>query len=162
MTASPTSLTEAGSFNDVTPGTPDANQRKYPGQADGQGCVYPSWVDTIGNQLGALHSHQTTPTWREYAEDMGNDQTRDGGTPDPLGGTDCAHPTQVDGQATDDTNNAEGPNATGTQVMSATSDQYVDRHNPFIYFQSVTDNRSYCDEHVVPLGTRHRRDRRPA
>ncbi|MBO0731205.1 MAG: hypothetical protein J2P57_18255, partial [Acidimicrobiaceae bacterium] len=90
---------------------------------------------------------------RQYSEDMGNDPARDGGSPDPQGGTDCAHPTQVNGQAGDDTNNAEGPNATGSQVKSATTDQYADRHNGFIYFHSVIDNPAYCDRHVVPLGT---------
>jgi hypothetical protein len=145
--------TGAGSYNDITPGTLDPNQVVYPGQVDGQGCVYPSSVQTIGNQLDARHPRSRTPMWREYAEDLGNDPARDGGTADPLGGTDCAHPTQVNGLAGDVTNNAEGPNATGSQVLSAISDQYVDRHNPFIYFHAVTDNTAYCAEHVVPLGT---------
>jgi hypothetical protein len=145
--------TQAGSYNDITPGNPDPDQTTYPGQVDGQGCVYPSSVQTIGNQLDAQRPFSFTPTWREYAEDMGNDPARDGGTPDPLGGTDCAHPTQAAGQAVDGTNNAEGPNATGSQVKSTVSDQYVDRHNPFIYFHSVTDNAASCARHIVPLGT---------
>ncbi len=143
----------AGSYNDITPGTPDPNQETYPGQVDGQGCVYPSSVKTIGNQLEPAHRESPIPAWRQYAEDMGNDPARDGGTPDPLGGTDCAHPTQVAGQAGDVTNSAEGPNATGTQIKSTISDQYVDRHNPFIYFHAVTRNARYCAQHVVPLGT---------
>jgi hypothetical protein len=145
--------TLAGSFNDITPGNPDPDQSTYPGQVDGQGCVYPAAVQTIGNQLDSAPHPHVTPTWREYAEDMGNDPARDGGTPDPLGGTDCAHPTQVTGQAADDTNAAEGPNATGSQVHSTVSDQYADRHNGFIYFHSVIDNAAYCADHVVPLGT---------
>lgn len=144
--------TEAGSYNDVTPGTLDPNQVTYPGQVDGQGCVYPSAVQTIGSQLDPL-ARGTTPSWREYAEDMGNLPARDGGTPDPLGGTDCAHPVQSGGAAVDGTNNAAGPNATGSQVLSAISDQYVDRHNPFVYFHSATDNPAYCAAHIVPLGT---------
>jgi hypothetical protein len=145
--------TEAGSFNDVTPGTLDPNQARYPGQVDGLGCVYPASVQTIGNQLDASPVRTSSISWREYAEDMGNDPARDGGRPDPLGGTDCAHPTQVNGQAGDDTNAAEGPNATGSQVKSLISDQYADRHNGVIYFHSVIDNPAYCDQHVVPLGT---------
>jgi hypothetical protein len=31
-------------------------------------------------------------TRRDYDEDMRIDPLRDGGTPDPSGGTDCAHP----------------------------------------------------------------------
>jgi hypothetical protein len=146
--------TEAGSFNDVTPGTPDADQTTYPGQVDGQGCVFPASVQTIGGQLDALKAPtKKKVNWREYAEDMGNDPVRDGGTPDPLGGTDCAHPVQTAGVAGDDTNAAEGPNATGSQVLSTTSDQYADRHNPFIYFHSVIDDSAECDRTVVPLGT---------
>jgi len=145
--------TFAGSFNDIAPGTPDPNPATEPGQVDGQGCVYPSSVQTIGNQLSALDRDGRGPTWREYAEDMGNVPTRDGGTADPLGGTDCAHPTQVTGLAADGTNSAQGPNATGSQVHAATADQYVDRHNPFIYFHAVTDGTAYCADHVVPLGT---------
>jgi phosphatidylinositol-3-phosphatase len=149
-----TSLTSlAGSYNDVTPGTLDPNQKLYPGQVDGQGCVFPASVQTIGNQLDEAYPRTTGSDWREYAEDMGNDPARDGGQPDPLGGTDCAHPAQVNGTGSDDTNNAEGPNATGTQVKSTTIDQYANRHNPFIYFHSVTDSKQLCDHDVVPLGT---------
>ena len=143
----------AGVYNDVTPGTLDPNQKLYPGQVDGEGCVFPRSVQTIGNQLDQAYPRTLSSDWREYAEDMGNDPARDGGVADPLGGTDCAHPVQVNGQATDDTNNAQGPNATGTQVESSVTDQYADRHNPFIYFHSVTDNARLCDQDVVPLGT---------
>ncbi|MGH3208339.1 MAG: alkaline phosphatase family protein [Trebonia sp.] len=146
-----TSLT--GVYQDVTPGTLDPNQTLYPGQVDGQGCVFPKTAATIGNQLDAAYPQALGSDWREYAEDMGNDPARDGGTADPLGGTDCAHPVQVSGTAADDTNNAEGPNATGTQVKSPVTDMYADRHNPFIYFHSVTDNTRLCDADVVPLGT---------
>jgi hypothetical protein len=69
---------------------------------------------------------------------MGNDRVRDGGTPDPLGGTDCAHPP-VGG--TDPTN------------FATATDQYANRHNPFIYFHSVIDDNARCNAHVVPLGT---------
>jgi hypothetical protein len=146
-----TSLT--GVFNDVTPGTLDPDQAKYPGQVDGQGCVFPKSVQTIGNQLDEAYPRTLSTDWRDYSEDMGNDPARDGGQADPLGGTDCAHPVQVNGQASDDTNAAEGPNATGSQITSTTTDQYADRHNPFIYFHSVIDNTRLCDQDVVPLGT---------
>jgi hypothetical protein len=130
----------AGAYNDVVPGTLDANHQKYPGQADGQGCVYPSAVQTIGDQLDAANHSKGRVTWRAYAEDMGNDAVRDGGTSDPLGGTDCAHPAQTNGVGVDDTNSATA------------TDQYATRHNGFMYFHSVTDNASSCAKHVVPLG----------
>jgi hypothetical protein len=142
-----------GAYNDINPGVPDTNPA-YPGQVDGTGCVYPSSVQTIGNQLDAAYPQTTGSNWRVYAEDMGNDPNRDGGVSDPLGGTDCAHPVQTDGTGTDYTEYAEGPNASGqTQVPSSTTDQYAARHDPFVYFHSVIDNPSTCNRDVVPLGT---------
>ncbi|RAG87174.1 phosphoesterase [Streptacidiphilus pinicola] len=155
VTGSDCTTATGGGYNDLLPGTPDADQGRYPGQLDGQGCVYPAAAQTVGDQLQAARRLPGLPTavdWRAYAEDMGNDPARDGGTPDPLGGTDCAHPTQTAGVAADGTNNAEGPNATGSQVKSSVSDQYVDRHNPFVWFHSVTDDAASCAHHVVPLG----------
>jgi hypothetical protein len=145
--------TGAGAFNDVRPGTLDPDQSTYPGQVDGQGCVYPSNVQTIGNQLDAAHPSTTNANWRVYAQDMGNDPARDGGSIDSLGGTDCAHPSQTGGTGLDDTENAEGPNATGTQVLSPTADQYATRHNPFLFFHSVIDDTQTCNRDVVPLGS---------
>jgi hypothetical protein len=90
--------TFAGGYVNVTPGT-DA-PAPYVGQVVGDGCVYPAptatshGAETIGNQLDAM-SAKGGPhiTWRAYVEDMGNNPVRDFyGTPDPLGGTDCAHP----------------------------------------------------------------------
>lgn len=143
----------SGKFKNVTPGKLDKNHAKYPGQVDGQGCVFPASVQTIGNQLDSAYPKTAATDWREYAEDMGNDPARDHGAHDPLGGTDCAHPAQVNGTATDHTGSAQGPNATGGQVKSSTTDQYADRHNPFIYFHSIINNNTVCDHHVVPLGT---------
>ncbi len=141
----PTPLTDSdcdlGEYVNVSPGTNDPNATEYPGQVDGNGCIFPSQVQTIANQLDAAYPANPTTnvaSWREYAEDMGNDPSRDGGTADPLGGTDCAHPT-VGG--TDQTVTAEA------------GDQYTNRHNPFVYFHSIIDNTAECDANVVPLGT---------
>jgi phosphatidylinositol-3-phosphatase len=147
----PTPLTDSDcnltQYSNVTPGTDDPNTAAYPGQVDGNGCIYPAptattnGAPTIANQLDAVDPPNPTThvaSWREYAEDMGNDPTRDGGVSDPLGGTDCAHPAVggTDGAAT----------ATAT-------DQYATRHNPFMYFHSIIDNAAECDANVVPLGT---------
>jgi phosphatidylinositol-3-phosphatase len=146
----PTPLTDSDcnvtGYSNVTPGTDDPNTAKYPGQVDGNGCVYPAptatttGAPTIADQLDAADPPNPTThvaSWREYAEDMGNDPTRDGGVTDPLGGTDCAHPT-VGG--TD-----------GAAIATAT-DQYATRHDPFVYFHSIIDNTAECDANVVPLG----------
>ncbi len=153
LTSSDCSGLTGGLYNDVVPGTADPNTATFPGQVDGQGCVFPASVSTIGNQLDAAHPSTLGRNWREYAEDMGNAPARDGGTTDPLGGTDCAHPAQTGGSGVDLTEFAQGPNATGSQVKSSVSDQYVDRHNPFIYFHSVTNDPATCNRDVVPLGS---------
>jgi hypothetical protein len=141
----PTPLTDSdcdlGEYVNVSPGTDDPNTTAYPGQVDGNGCIFPAGVQTIANQLDAAYPPNPTTnvaSWREYAEDMGNDSTRDGGTPDPLGGTDCAHPT-VGG--------------TDKTVTAEATDQYTTRHNPFMFFHSIIDNTAECDANVVPLGT---------
>jgi hypothetical protein len=134
-------LTNGATFADVTPGTPDADQTQNPGQVDGQGCVYPASVKTIASQLDAKYppNHKThVAAWRAYEQDMGNTHSRDGGTPDPTGGTDCAHPA------------VGTPNSTN---VATAADQYAARHNPFIWFHSVIDNTAECNANVVPLGT---------
>jgi hypothetical protein len=135
-----------GGFMNVVPGTDAPDDALYPGQVVGDGCVFPApgpWshgARTIGDQLDEQPGSSTSRriTWRMYAEDMGNDPQRDGGTADPLGGTDCAHPA------------LGGVDVTNVQ---APLDQYAHRHNPFIYFHSVIDDLPRCADHVVPLGT---------
>lgn len=148
-----------GQYFDMSPGTRDPNQAAFLGQVDGDGCIFPlpkadtNWmgngVQTIGDQLDEKYGQLEfgskgiiyTPgsiEWREYAQDMGNTPSRDNGDPDPLGGTDCAHPV------------IGGPDNTNTATAA---DQYATRHNGFMYFHSVIDNRARCDSHVVPLGT---------
>jgi hypothetical protein len=145
-----------GQFTNVTPGR-DADtgaNPQYAGQVVGNGCVFPKptatthGAQTIGDQLDEAYSERDHDRrfdhpviWREYAEDMGNDPSRDFGTPDRLGGTDCAHPAIG---SPDLTNSAEG---------SPIVDQYADRHAPFVYFHSVIDDQVHCDRHVVPLGS---------
>jgi hypothetical protein len=136
-----------GSYTNVSPGTDDPNASTQPGQVDGTGCVYPAptstthGAPTIADQLDAAYPPNATThvaSWRGYAEDMGNDATRDNGASDPLAGTDCAHPA-ISG--TDNTEIAEA------------ADQYTNRHNPFVYFHSIIDNSAECNANVVPLGT---------
>ncbi len=95
------------------------------GIQQGAGCVYPSGVRTLANQLDS-----DGLTWKGYQEDMGNDPVRDNGIT-------CAHPALGSG---DPTNSAEA------------ADGYTTRHNPFLYFHSVIDNTSGCNQNVVPLG----------
>ncbi|HET6965635.1 MAG TPA: alkaline phosphatase family protein [Acidimicrobiales bacterium] len=96
-----------------------------PDQAVGSGCVYPSTVQTVANQLSA-----TGRSWKGYTEDMGNVPTREAAA--------CAHPQL---------------NAQDKTQSAVTGDGYVTRHDPFVYFHSIVDNAAYCDSHVVPLGS---------
>jgi hypothetical protein len=94
----------------------------------GNGCVYPASAPTIGNQLT-----DAGLTWKAYLQDMGNDPARDL-TVQTAEGPACGHPGM--GQP----DNTEGAEA---------ADQFADRHEGFMYFRSVTDNRLYCDTHVL-------------
>ncbi len=130
-----------GGFMDVKPGT---DAPGFTGQVLGDGCVFPKptmtshGAQTIGDQLQARAGGDDDLTWREYAGDMGLNPAREFGTPDPLGGTDCAHPPLG---GVDSSNGATA------------TDQYATRHNPFVYFHSVIDDAGYCNAHVVPLGS---------
>jgi hypothetical protein len=93
-------------------------------QAVGDGCVYPAKFVTVTDQLDV-----TARTWRGYFESMGENVARDGGRS-------CAHPGIGDVDRTQD---------------AAPDDQYAVRHNPFVYFHSIIDDRASCAAHVVNL-----------
>lgn len=95
------------------------------GQAIGTGCVYPTSVPTVANQLSAKRL-----SWKGYMEDMGNVPSREA----PV----CGHPAL---------------NSQDKTQSAVAGDGYVSRHDPFVYFHSIVDNQAYCDAHVVPLGT---------
>ena len=91
----------------------------------GQGCVYPASVQNVGTQFSADRL-----SWKAYQEDMGNDPNRESAA--------CGHPAL---NSQDRTQTAEA------------GDGYAARHDPFVYFHSVIDNQTYCDQHVVALGS---------
>ncbi|HET9719009.1 MAG TPA: alkaline phosphatase family protein [Solirubrobacteraceae bacterium] len=93
------------------------------GAQTGIGCIYPANIQTIAGQLDRAHR-----TWRDYNEDMGNTPSREASR--------CGHPA---------VNSRDG-----TQTGTA-QDQYATRHNPFVYFHSIIDNKTLCDTHVVNL-----------
>lgn len=140
-------LTGMSEFKDITPGTSTPNPRIYPGQVVGEGSVFPApspnshGAQTIGEQLDAAYPYDTQHlNWRAYAEDMGNDPNRDLGVPDPLGGMACAHPSV-------------GSINNPAYLKPTENDQFALKHVPFLYFHSVIDDQTYCEQHVVPLGT---------
>ena len=95
------------------------------GIQQGVGCVYPPAVTTLADQLDSDGLN-----WKGYQEDMGNDPARDGSVT-------CSHPPLG---ISDPTTSAEA------------ADGYTTRHDPFMYFHSIIDNTSECNQNVVPLG----------
>jgi hypothetical protein len=91
------------------------------GVAHGAGCVYPTDVKTIGDQLEAQGL-----TWKQYAEDMASSSTEP---------KTCRHPVI----GTQDQSEGAKPD-----------DQYATKHVPFVYFHSIID-RPICDTNAVDL-----------
>jgi len=86
----------------------------------GAGCVYPSSVPTLFNQLSAANV-----TWKAYAQDLGNTDT--GSAPHAVSA--CGAPSL--NPTTSPVANPGSANAT---------DQYVPKHFPLPWFHSIIDN----------------------
>jgi hypothetical protein len=99
------------------------------GQAIGKGCVYPSNIKTLADQMQAAGLR-----WKGYMEDMGNDPARENAT--------CGHPPI---NSKDLTQEPEAPSA-----ATPKGDQYAARHDPFVYFHSVIDLPT-CNSNIVNL-----------
>jgi hypothetical protein len=92
-------------------------------QAIGSGCIFPTTVPSLPDQLTSANL-----SWKAYMEDMGNTPTRESAT--------CGHPTVG--------------SSDGTQTATA-ADNYATRHDPFMYFHSIIDNQAVCNAQVVNL-----------
>jgi hypothetical protein len=113
-----------------------------PNAAAGQnGCVYPASVPTLFNQLDAAHVG-----WKGYAQDLGNADT--GSSPHAVGGSanpslDCGAPYASAPAAPDTTQpNPGSANAT---------DQYVPKHFPFPWFESILQSGDCNSTHIANL-----------
>jgi hypothetical protein len=95
------------------------------GQAVGTGCLYPSRVLTLADQL-----ETAGVTWGGFMDHMGAKRGREAKT--------CGQPTLLK------------HHVDGTQIATK-KDQYAARHNPFVYFHSLL-NSGLCDAHVLKLG----------
>jgi hypothetical protein len=95
------------------------------------GCTYPPGVKTLSDQLDSvgrtwkayMENMDAEPDKASYCSDAFADETTDVGAP----------PKRVDAQ------NPTNPN-------------YKDKHDPWAYFHATFDDRTYCTQHVVPLG----------
>jgi phosphatidylinositol-3-phosphatase len=117
----PSNQADCQVFADFPAGTTVATD----GQIAGSGCVFPTSVPTVADQVDAAHL-----TWKAYMEDMGNVPSREAAV--------CGHPAVG---SVDQTQRA------------VPGDGYATRHDPFVYFHSIIDNTALCDARVVPLGS---------
>lgn len=102
---------------------PTAGKLDASGQLAGRGCIFPTQVKTLADQL-----HTAGLSWKGYMEGMGSDPAREAAQ--------CGH---VAIGSRDHTNG------------ESLKDRYADKHNPFVYFHSIIDDPAYCGAHVVPL-----------
>ncbi|MEP7187212.1 MAG: alkaline phosphatase family protein [Rhodanobacter sp.] len=93
------------------------------GQLPGSGCIYPAKVQTLADQL-----NHAGLSWKGYMEDMGADPLREAAT--------CGHVAVGSYDATH---------------KASAADEYANKHNPFVYFHSIIDDRAGCTAHVVNL-----------
>ncbi|OIJ92866.1 hypothetical protein BIV25_26260 [Streptomyces sp. MUSC 14] len=118
----PDNQNDCPQYKNVSPGTPAAD-----GQVNaGAGCVYPSSVKTLFNQLDS----KKVP-WKVYAQDMGNTPSREDAYQCGIPGSPAGNGVPLPGGATPE-------------------DQYVAKHNPAPWFHSLIDNPRDCAR-VAPL-----------
>jgi Phosphoesterase family len=99
------------------------------------GCVYPSSVQTLFNQLDAAHV-----SWKGYAQDLGNADT--GSSPHSAGNQYCGAPFSSPGPT--------GSTAFPNPGSANATDQYVPKHFPFPWFQSMLQSGD-CATHIANL-----------
>jgi hypothetical protein len=113
------------------------------------GCVYPSSVKTVFNQLDSAGK-----TWKVYAQDVDpTDNTPDEGQ--NAGITDCGAPEST--VATAPTSGSTTGNYNLNDGSANSSSQYVAKHNPLGWFDSLLPasmggtGGSDCANNLVPL-----------
>jgi hypothetical protein len=109
-----------------------------PNAASGtNGCVYPSTVATLFNQFDAAGV-----SWKGYAQDLGNPD--ESGPAHSAGVEVCGAPYATPG-ATGSTAQPNPGSANGT-------DQYVPKHFPFPWFESLLQSGKDCNaQHIANL-----------
>ena len=117
----PDTQADCPQYKNVVPGFPAPDGQVYAPE----GCVYPKSVPTLFNQFDAKGI-----SWKGYMQDMGNDPGREQAS--------CGAPGDPSGAGVKDPGGA------------TPTDQYVPKHNPFVWFHSITDLPE-CRTKVVPL-----------
>ncbi len=104
--------------------------------AGSNGCVYPSSVPTLFNQLDAAKV-----SWKGYAQDLGNTDT---GSPIHDAGVQyCGAPYAEPG--------ATGSTASPNPGSANATDQYVPKHFPFPWFESIRAAGDCNSQHLANL-----------
>jgi Phosphoesterase family len=102
------------------------------------GCVYPKSVPTLFNQLSA-----NKVSWKGYAQDLGNPDTPAGSPPHSVGAKYCGAPFTKPGP----TGSPSFPNPGAANA----TDQYVPKHFPFPWFESVLSSGNCNSRHIANL-----------
>jgi hypothetical protein len=115
------------------------------GLAGDNGCVYPADVPTLFNQLDAAGV-----SWKGYAQDLGNPDASPTGTlSNP--GTGQSHDAGVSACGAP----YSSPGATGANLPNPGSanatDQYVPKHFPFPWFESILNSGDCNSAHIANL-----------
>jgi hypothetical protein len=100
------------------------------------GCVYPASVPTLFNQLDAAKV-----SWKGYAQDLGNPDT--GSPAHDAGAQFCGAPFASPG--------ATGSTAFPNPGSANATDQYVPKHFPFPWFDSVLQSGDCNSAHIASL-----------
>jgi hypothetical protein len=104
--------------------------------AGSNGCVYPASVPTLFNQLDAAHE-----SWKGYGQDLGNPDAS-GATHDA--GTEfCGAPFATPGPT--------GSTAQPNPGSANATDQYVPKHFPFPWFESILQSGDCNSQHIANL-----------
>ncbi|HVP75001.1 MAG TPA: alkaline phosphatase family protein [Gaiellaceae bacterium] len=102
------------------------------------GCVYPTSVQTLFNQLDAAHV-----SWKGYAQDLGNSETPVNGPVHSAGVQYCGAPFAAPGP----TGSTAFPNPGGANA----TDQYVPKHFPFPWFDSLLSSGDCNAAHIANI-----------
>jgi hypothetical protein len=110
------------------------------------GCVYPPSVPTLFNQLDAAHV-----SWKGYAQDLGNPDASSTGTlANP--GTGQSHSAGVSAcGAPFATPGPTGSTAFPNPGSANATDQYVPKHFPFPWFDSILNSGDCNAAHIANL-----------
>ncbi len=104
--------------------------------AGANGCVYPEDVPTLFNQLDSAGV-----SWKGYAQDLGN--TDASGPTHDAGTQYCGAPYATPG--------ATGSTAEPNPGSANATDQYVPKHFPFPWFESILNSGDCNEQHIANL-----------